>query len=234
MEARIRALAERCLGEPYVSSCARFDRHVSPQAVPVTTDCRHSELPVAPETHRGIARGRIAVNFELIPLPRGFCGLTFGCKRRKEKSYERVDCDHVTGVLTRRHDRWPGCGPRFRPKRSGDFERPDSERVVWIVGSTDRHLIQLFHPTSTCGSGARHPLEDQHGKSNPVAQPVHPWGRTPVGRQYSTQIDRQSPAASNEVAGVAVRNPLQVVLMFRLSFPELADRHHLRHYFTGP
>jgi len=28
----------------------------------------------------------------------------------------------------------------------GGFESRCTKRVLWILGSTDRHLIQLFHP----------------------------------------------------------------------------------------
>ena len=47
---------------------------------------------------------------------------------------------------TRRHVRWPRWGPRSTPKQRCGFESRGTERVLWIVGSTDRHLIQLFHP----------------------------------------------------------------------------------------
>jgi hypothetical protein len=67
-------------------------------------------------------------------------------QEKNEKSDERVDCDHVSGLLTRRHDRWPRWGPQPSPKQSGGFESRDTKRVLWIVGSTDCHLIQLFHP----------------------------------------------------------------------------------------
>jgi hypothetical protein len=43
--------------------------------------------------------------------------------------------------------------PRSSPKQSGGLEGRDTKRVLWIVGSTDRHLIQLFHP----GTNARSP-----------------------------------------------------------------------------
>jgi hypothetical protein len=44
------------------------------------------------------------------------------------------------------HDRWPRWGPRSSPKQTSDLEGRDTGRVLRIVGSTDRHLIQLFHP----------------------------------------------------------------------------------------
>jgi hypothetical protein len=52
----------------------------------------------------------------------------------------------------------PGWVPRSSPKKSGGFESWDSERVLWIVGSTDRHLIQLFHP-GTYARTRRSPVE---------------------------------------------------------------------------
>jgi hypothetical protein len=48
-------------------------------------------------------------------------------------------------LSTRRHDRWPRWGPRSSPKHGRDFASRCNKRVLWIVGSTDRHLIQLFH-----------------------------------------------------------------------------------------
>jgi len=66
--------------------------------------------------------------------------------QEKKEPDGRVDCDHVSGLLTRRHDRWPRWGPRSNPKQRRGFESHGTERVLWIVGSTDRHLIQLSHP----------------------------------------------------------------------------------------
>jgi len=42
--------------------------------------------------------------------------------------------------------RWPRWSPRSSPKRFCGFESRPDNRVLWIIGSTDRHLIQLFHP----------------------------------------------------------------------------------------
>ena len=42
---------------------------------------------------------------------------------------------------TRRHDRWPRWYPRSKPKHIGGFESRCTKRVLWIVGSTDCHLI---------------------------------------------------------------------------------------------
>ena len=58
----------------------------------------------------------------------------------------RVDCEHVSGLLTRHHVRWPRWGPRSSPKQFCGFESRHANRVLWIIGSTDRHLIELLHP----------------------------------------------------------------------------------------
>src|ERR1700760_614050 len=48
---------------------------------------------------------------------------------------------------TRYRDRWPRWVPRSSPKQArGLDDGRDSGRAFWIVGSTDRHLIQLFSP----------------------------------------------------------------------------------------
>jgi hypothetical protein len=47
---------------------------------------------------------------------------------------------------TRHHGRWPRWYPRSRPKHMRGFESRCTKRVLWIVGSTDCHLTQLFHP----------------------------------------------------------------------------------------
>src|SRR5271166_4539218 len=51
------------------------------------------------------------------------------------------------------YDRWPRWGPRSSPKHLGGFESLCTKRVLWIVGSTDRHLTQLFHPGINARSG---------------------------------------------------------------------------------
>ena len=79
------------------------------------------------------------------------CGRPLGCKSFEENSDGRVDCEHVSGLLTRHHVRWPRWGPRSSPKQFCGFESRHANRVLWIIGSTDRHLIQLLHP----GNNAR-------------------------------------------------------------------------------
>ena len=74
------------------------------------------------------------------------CGRPRGFKSLEENFDGRFDCDHVSGLLTRHHDRWPRWGSRSGPKQSSGFESHWFQRVLRIVGSTDRHLCQLFHP----------------------------------------------------------------------------------------
>src|SRR5277367_6007902 len=45
---------------------------------------------------------------------------------------------------------------------------------------------------------------------------------------------RQFPVSSDEVAGVAVRNALQIVLMLRFGFPEVTCWRHFRHDLARP
>lgn len=58
----------------------------------------------------------------------------------------RFDCDHVSGLLARHAGRWPRWVPRSRRKHQSGLHSRCMRRVPWIVGSTDRHLVQLFHP----------------------------------------------------------------------------------------
>jgi hypothetical protein len=74
------------------------------------------------------------------------CGRPLGCKSFDENSDVRIDCEHVSGLLTRHDVRWPRWNPRSSPKQFCGFESRHANRVLWIIGSTDRHLIQLFHP----------------------------------------------------------------------------------------
>ena len=118
------------------------------------------------------------VRKEAAEAPWCMCGRPLGCKRKNENSDGRIDCDHVSGLLARQHGRWPRWGPRSKPKHECGFESLCTKRVLWIVGSTDRHLIQLFHPGINTRSGglgrlpprgcARH--RDPCRLGHPVAQ----------------------------------------------------------------
>ena len=79
-------------------------------------------------------------------LRKGMCGRPLGCKRKIEKSDNRVDSGHVSGLLARQHGRWPRWDPRSSPKQACGFESRSPRRVLQIVGSTDGHLVLLSHP----------------------------------------------------------------------------------------
>ena len=56
-------------------------------------------------------------------LVRAFmCGRPLGCKRKIENSDTRVESAHVSGLLARRHGRWPRWGSRSGPKQARGFE----------------------------------------------------------------------------------------------------------------
>ena len=44
----------------------------------------------------------------------------------------------------------------------------------------------------------------------------------------------QNPTGADKMAGIAIGHPFQIVLMFGLCFPEIADRLHLGHDLAGP
>jgi len=51
--------------------------------------------------------------------------------------------------VTRCDDRWPRWVPRSSPKQHVDLEGRRYYRVLWILGSSDRHLDELSHPAAT-------------------------------------------------------------------------------------
>jgi len=53
---------------------------------------------------------------------------------------------YVFGLLTLHNDRWPRWGSRSGPKQSSNLKSHWFQRDLRIVGSTDRHLSQIFHP----------------------------------------------------------------------------------------
>jgi hypothetical protein len=72
------------------------------------------------------------------------------CKSLEENFDGRIDSDHVYGLLLRLMT----AGPDEVRVWSQTIERlrePWFQRVLRIIGSTDRHLVQLFHPASTRG-----------------------------------------------------------------------------------
>jgi hypothetical protein len=74
------------------------------------------------------------------------CGRLLGCKRENEKSDGWVDCGHVSGLFTRRMTAGPDGIRDPVPNTRAALKSLCTKRVLWIVGSTERHLIQLFHP----------------------------------------------------------------------------------------
>jgi hypothetical protein len=89
---------------------------------------------------------------------------SLGCKRKMSSlTADRLrSCVRPVDAV---HDRWPRWVPRSSPKHGCGFESRCNKRVVWIVGSTDRHLIQLFHPGITRGSvGYRRVSADCHAR----------------------------------------------------------------------
>ena len=57
----------------------------------------------------------------------------------------RIDCDHVSGLFMRLTAGPDGVRDPV-PNTFCGFESLCGKRDFWIVGSTDRHLILLFHP----------------------------------------------------------------------------------------
>ncbi len=51
---------------------------------------------------------------------------------------------------------------------------------------------------------------------------------------HSSNSAGENPTRADKVAGISVRNALQVVLMLRLRLPEFSRRHNFRYCFTGP
>ena len=74
------------------------------------------------------------------------CGRPLGCKRKMRSLTGGSIAIMCPALSTRHHVRWPRWVPRSSPKQSRGLESHGDQRVLWIVGSTDRHLIQLFHP----------------------------------------------------------------------------------------
>src|SRR5690606_41936143 len=54
------------------------------------------------------------------------------------------------------------------------------------------------------------------------------------GLRRGLVADRQPPVRSDEMAGIAVRIALQVILVLRLGFPEVTHRLDLRHHLARP
>src|SRR5215217_1890611 len=64
-----------------------------------------------------------------------------------------VESVHVSGLLTRCMTAGPDGVRDPIPNSPAALGGRDSYRVLWIVGSTDRHLVALFHPGINARSG---------------------------------------------------------------------------------
>jgi hypothetical protein len=84
---------------------------------------------------------------------RRMCGRPLECKRKNEFD-GRIDCDHVFGLLTRLMTAGPDGVRDPVPNTRATLEGLCTKRVLWILGSTDRHLTQLFHPGINARSGS--------------------------------------------------------------------------------
>jgi hypothetical protein len=134
------------------------------------------------------------------------CGRPLGCKSFDKNSDGRVECEHVSGLLTRHAVRWPRWGPRSSPKQFRGFEGRHANRVLWIIGSTVRHLIQLSHPginarfhRRPATAGPRHARHrDPCRMGHPVAQsrPKPRGGSTAWSSERSSSIIARKASAS--------------------------------------
>jgi DNA invertase Pin-like site-specific DNA recombinase len=69
------------------------------------------------------------------------CGRPVGCKGLKENADGRIDCEHVSGLLTRRHVRWPRWGPRPVPN---NFAALKAGTLIGFSGSSVRPIVISF------------------------------------------------------------------------------------------
>jgi hypothetical protein len=81
------------------------------------------------------------------------CGRPLGCKSFVENFDGRIDCEHVSGLSTRHHVRWPRWDPRSSPKQFCGFESLHANRVLWISVRPIVISISSFIPASTRAYG---------------------------------------------------------------------------------
>ena len=136
------------------------------------------------------------------------CGRPLGCKSFEENSDGRVECEHVSGLLTRHHVRWPRWGPRSSPKQFCGFESRHANRVLWIIGSTDRHLIQLLLPGNNARSGWRPasagPGHARHGDPYRMGHPTAQSRPKPRGGSIAWSSDRSSSITARKASASAL------------------------------
>ena len=74
------------------------------------------------------------------------CGRPRGFKNFEENFDGGSTAIMCPALSTRHHDRWPRWGSRSGPQQSSGLKSHWFQRALRIVGSTDRHLSEIFHP----------------------------------------------------------------------------------------
>jgi hypothetical protein len=73
------------------------------------------------------------------------CGRPRGFKNFEE-NFDGSTAIMCPALSTRRHGRWPRWRSRSGPQQSSGLKSHWFQRALRIVGSTDRHLSEIFHP----------------------------------------------------------------------------------------
>jgi hypothetical protein len=124
----------------------------------------------------------------------------------------------VSGLLARHRGRWPRWVPRSTPKRACDLEGRHPTRVLWIVGSTDQHLLvsALTPLARRAGSGC-------YRRGSPIAFPACQHGPHNAGHLVGQSHRR-------DLARLAIqqfKQPCRGALALWLG--EANDRHRAQH-----
>jgi hypothetical protein len=108
--------------------------------------------------------------------------------------------------------------------------------VEAIVNASDRYRLPIFIETHRATITQDLWRTVQIAKRFPEVRFNGDFSHYYCGQEliHSSNSAGENPARSDEVAGVSVRNALQVVLMLRLRLPEFSRRHNFRYCFTGP
>ena len=164
--------------------------------------------------------------------------------RDRQRARQRAACSRIPSVSIRTDSSAPG--PRRRGCRSvaepvaASEPRSPTSRWMWCC---ERYLRHFVIETDDA------PDEKIHFRG--IAFTPKDGGRIVVRRRGSARLDspvpslrgglclaqrplRQLPVRPREVAGVAVRIALEVVLVLGLGFPEVACRRHLGDHLAGP
>jgi hypothetical protein len=90
------------------------------------------------------------------------CGWPIRCNGSERRNLIRCESGRVSGLFDAAIYRWPRWVPRSTPKRIGDLVGRQATRVLWLIGSTDQHLVlsALIPATpravqATCGVARR-------------------------------------------------------------------------------